>query len=125
MAAALSNGYHSTEPDTTVTVIDFVDDPGAVQNDSMLRVTITDRVDTFFMKAFGFTHFDISRTAVAECVLPLCLGSPESCFGDDPATGLEPGFWAQINGIYVAKAGGNRYGAGYLYGIEVEEGSSG
>ncbi|GMQ85588.1 MAG: hypothetical protein BMS9Abin07_1155 [Acidimicrobiia bacterium] len=153
-ASALQNGFDEAAASTTVAVVDFGDDPAAVQTDGMLRVTITHKVPTFFMKAFGLDDFDIKRTALAEYVLPLALGSPEQTFGNDPATGNEPGFWANINGTYEAKAGGNRYSSaclndeeddpctpnpewrassgwgtadalgGYLYGIEVEEGSS-
>ena len=152
--AAGENGYDDASAATTVTVVDFTDDTTASLKESMLRVTITHSVPTFFMKLFGLTDLDISRTAVAEFVQPLALGSPESYFGDDPARGLSPGFWGQINGSFVAKWGGDRYGAqclhggsgwactknpearpvsgwgtgsasgGYLYGIEVEKGSS-
>jgi hypothetical protein len=152
-AAARENGYDDLAAETTVAVVDFFDDSSAVLNESMLRVTITEAVPTFFMTLFGIDNIDISRTAVAEFVQPLALGSPESYFGEDPARGNFPGFWGQINGSYVAKDGGDRFGAqcldggfgsgcdpnpearpvsgwgtqsargGYLYGIEVKEGS--
>jgi hypothetical protein len=154
-ASASENGYDDGAAGTTVSVVDFVDDPGAVVNESMLRVTVTHSVSTFFLTLFGFESFDISRTAVAEYVQPLALGSPESYFGDDPARGLSPGFWGQINGTYVAKWGGDRFAShclhrengsgctanpearpvsgwgtpnaqgGYLYGIEVEDSAAG
>ena len=152
-AAARENGYDDLSAETTVTVVDFFDDSSAVVNESMLRVTITEAVPTFFMTLFGIDNIDISRTAVAEFVQPLALGSPESYFGDDPARGISVGFWGQINGHFVAKDGGDRFAAqcidnqsgsgcttnpearpvsgwgtqaaqgGYLYGIEVKEGS--
>lgn len=152
-AAAMENGYDDDAAETTVTAVDFFDDSSAVLNESMLRVTITHEVPTFFMTLFGIDTVDISRTAVAEFVQPLALGSPESYFGDDPARGISVGFWGQINGHYVAKIGGDRFASqcidnqfgsgcspnaearpvsglgtpsaqgGYLYGIEVKEGS--
>ena len=155
IASASENGYDDGAAGTTVSVVDFVDDPGAVVNESMLRVTVTHSVSTFFLALFGFESFDISRTAVAEYVQPLALGSPESYFGDDPARGLAPGFWGQINGSYVGKEGGDRFGAqclhaefgsgctpnpearfvsgwgtqsaqgGYLYGIEIDNSAAG
>ena len=154
LASAAENGYVDGSQGTTVIAVDFKDDETAVVRDTMLRVSITHRVPTFFMKVFGIDDVNISRTAVAEFVQPLALGSPGSYFGDDPARGLPPGFWAQINGSFVAEDGGDRYGAqclhggsgwactknpearpvsgwgtgsaqgGYLYGIEVEQGSS-
>lgn len=167
VAAALQNGYDDSDAGTTVEVVDFVDDDTSVVRESMLRVTITHEVQTFFLKVFGLNHFDIQRTAVAEYVLPLALGSPEAYFGDDPAQEIYPGFTADSTSNYQAKAGGNRFGAlclhtgfgagckhdtsggggaaqgsnpegripsgwgtaaaqgGYLFGIDVPEGSSG
>jgi hypothetical protein len=151
LASAGENGYVDAAAETTVTVVDFTDDATASLKESMLRVTITHAVPTFFLTLFGISELDIARTAVAEYVEPLALGSPESYFGDDPARGLNPGFWGQINGSFVAKQGGDRFGAqclhgqfgsgcaanpearpvsgwgtssaqgGYLYGIEVED----
>jgi Putative Flp pilus-assembly TadE/G-like len=109
-AAAKENGYDDTSPDTTVTVLDLVDDPTAVEHDLQLRVTITQRVDTFFMQIFGLDHFDLERTAVAEYAAPLNLGSPTSYFGDDPAQQIyDTGLYAAITGNYVPKAWGDRH----------------
>jgi hypothetical protein len=108
---AIQNGYDDSNPGTTVTVVDFVDDDTSVVRESMLRVTITQQIDTFFLKIFGMSDFDISRTAVAEYVQPLSLGSPESYFGDDPADEIYPGFVAKVDGSYIGKAGGERFGS--------------
>jgi hypothetical protein len=54
---------------------------------------------------------DIQRTALAEYVQPVALGSPDSSFGDDPALQVYPGFYGQIKGNYVAKSNGDRFGA--------------
>jgi hypothetical protein len=112
IAAAAQNGYVDGAPGTTVAVVDFVDDPSSVEYDSMLRVTVTHKVDTFFMKVFGLNDVDISRTAVAEYVLPLPMGSPESFFGDDPAREIySGGFTGKVHGNWIPKARGDRFGA--------------
>ena len=85
LSAAKVNGYDDALSRTTVAIVDFVDDNTAVAHDGQLRVTITHRVDTFFLNIFGLNDVDIARTAVAEYVRPLAMGSPESYFGDDPA----------------------------------------
>ncbi len=156
-AAAAENGYVDVSLDgpDVVAVIDSYDDPTSVENASQLRVTITHEVPTFFIKIFGMDTVAISRTAVAEYVLPLPLGSPESYFGNDPALGRWPNFWGNIHGYYTGKGMGDRYSSqcfaweslsdcaknderrlslnpgtqeafgGYLYGIEVDDASVG
>ena len=156
-AAAAENGYVDATlggPDV-VEIIDFTDDPAALGNAFQLRATVTHDVPTFFMAVFGMNSVDISRTAVAEYVLPLPLGSPEPYFGNDPALGRWPNFWGNIHGYYTGKGMGDRYSSqcikwesqsgctknderrqsvnagsqdaegGYLYGIEVDEASVG
>ncbi|MFB3049282.1 MAG: pilus assembly protein TadG-related protein, partial [Acidimicrobiia bacterium] len=156
-AAAASNGYVDTTlggPDT-VELIDFSQDPSAVANAFQLRATITHEVPTFFIKVFGINSLSIARTAVAEYVLPLPMGSPESYFGNDPALGRWPNFWGNIHGYYTGKGMGDRYASqcikwesasgctknderrqsvnagaqeaagGYLYGIEIDPASVG
>ena len=110
-AAAASNRYVDTTlggPDT-VELIDFSQDPSAVANAFQLRATITHEVPTFFIKVFGINSLSIARTAVAEYVLPLPMGSPESYFGNDPALGRWPNFWGNIHGYYTGKGMGDRY----------------
>jgi len=154
-ASAITNGYDDLLPSTTVSVIDSIDDNTAVDHDGQLRVTITHRVDTFFLKIFGLNDMAIARTAVAEYVQPLAMGSPESYFGNDPELGNDPGFWGNIHGYYTGRSLGDRYASqcletwqgpsctpnpevrvslnagtidasgGYLYGVEVEPGATG
>ena len=106
-AAALENGYDDSDADTTVTVLDFVDDNTAVDNENQLRVTITHQVDTFFLKIFGLNDVDIARTAVAQYMPPLLMGSPDSTFGRDYANGWDPGFWASISTTYGPSSWGD------------------
>lgn len=157
VAAAAENGYVDGllgGPDT-VAIIDQSDDPSAVDNPFQLRATITHEVPTFFMGVFGLESVTIKRTAVAEYVLPLPLGSPESYFGNDPANDRWPNFWGNIHGYYTGMGMGDRYSSqcvrwqsqascpknserrtsvnpgvpsaegGYLYGIEVDAASVG
>ena len=156
-AVAASNGYVDATlggPDI-VEIVDYSDDASAVGSDYQLRATITHDVPTFFMKVFGMSSLSISRTAVAQYVLPLPLGSPESYFGNDPALDRWPNFWGNIHGYYTGKGMGDRFAsqctnwtsqsgcivnpesrqsvnagtqnaaAGYLYGVEVYEPSVG
>ena len=155
LAAALANGYDNGLPGTTITVVDFEDDPTAVENDSQLRATVSHEVDTFFLRIFGIETLTIARTAVAEYIAPLPMGSPDAYFGNDPARGLWPNFWGNIHGYYTAKAYGDRYSSqcigwnlqqgcdlnaerrestnpqsqnaegGYIYGVEVDDASVG
>lgn len=154
-ASALTNGYDDALPGITVAVVDFVDDDTAVDHNGQLRVTITHRVETFFLKIFGLNDVAIAHTAVAEYMRPLAMGSPEPYFGNDPQLGNDPGFWGNIHGYYTGRKMGDRYASqcisaeqgssctpnpevrlsqnagtidasgGYLYGVEVEAGATG
>lgn len=155
--AAAENGYvdGSIGGADSVVIVDQGDDPGAVENPFQLRATVSHEVSTFFMAVFGFESVNVTRTAVAEYVLPLPLGSPESSFGNDPANDLFPNFWGNIHGYYTGMGMGDRYASqcvrwesqtgclknaerrhsqnpgapsangGYLYGVEVDDGSVG
>lgn len=155
--AAAENGYVDTSLGgaDAVEIVDASDDPQAVGNGFQLRATISHEVPTFFMKVFGMNSVTVSRTAVAEYVLPLPLGSPESYFGNDPDLGRWPNFWGNIHGYYTGKGMGDRYSSqcyaweslsgcaenderrlslnagtqdasgGYLYGVEVDDASIG
>jgi hypothetical protein len=136
------NGY-VIDPDTNVDVTPVPDQPNQIQ------VTVTDTVPTFFLKIFGKDFQTITRSARAEFVPPLPLGSPEHQFGNfcDPAQAgcnNQPNFWANIHGKYTQRAMGDAYSPvctggsgtscggsnqlarerGYLYGIEATPGTS-
>ncbi|MGB7859035.1 MAG: Tad domain-containing protein, partial [Acidimicrobiia bacterium] len=53
-------------------------------NPNQLDVTVRDVVPTFFAKIFGMSDVTIARTARAEYVPPLRLGSPTGIMGNDP-----------------------------------------
>lgn len=112
-----------------------------------LRVTVSVTVPTFFLKVFGKASQKITRSAIAEFVPPLPMGSPGSTFGNDPQSGTWVGFWANIHGKYTDTRMGDAYSSwcpdgagsgancstspnpswrdrGYLYGVDVAAGTS-
>ncbi|MEX1037640.1 MAG: pilus assembly protein TadG-related protein [Acidimicrobiia bacterium] len=130
------NGYDNTLADVSVTP--------TVISENQLQVRVSDEVDTFFAKVLGWNSMTIARTAVAEYIPPLKLGSPENQFGNDCDPG-QPGcppqtanFWANIHGKWTQRSMGDAYSSwctnapdnpgcnqnpfarstGYLYGIE-------
>ena len=107
--AASENGYLDLNATTTVTPIDFKEDPNAVNNANQLAVTVSHEVPTFFMKVFGIDTVTITRRSVAEYALPLAMGSNLPYFGQDPALGRYPNFWANIHGYYTGRGLGDRF----------------
>jgi hypothetical protein len=109
---------------------------------NQLRVTVSDTVPTFFLKVFGFQEQVITRSAVAQYIPPLKLGSPSNKFGNDPScyssnTDCAGNFWANIHGTRTDTAYGDAYSSfcntgnsntcvqnpsfrptGYIYGID-------
>lgn len=85
--------------------------------DNKLQVSITSRVGTFFLKVLGFTGITMTRTATAQYIKPVPIGSPDPCFGIgrtsiegedcDPTTAQR--FWAAISGPYTNKFNGDKY----------------
>ncbi|MGH8872964.1 MAG: TadG family pilus assembly protein [Acidimicrobiia bacterium] len=138
---ALRNGYDDGLADVEVL-------PAAVPGEpNKLQVTVRDVVPTFFAKILGFDTMTISRTAVAEYIPPLKLGSPEQQFGnscdpDQPGCTGQANFWANIHGKWTDRGMGDAYSSwcesssdnpgcaqngiarstGYLYGIESTSG---
>lgn len=110
---------------------------------NQLEVSVQQVVPTFFIRVLGFDSMTIRRTAVAEYIPPLKLGSPDDQFGNSCDPG-EPGctgqanFWANIHGKWNSTVMGDAYSAycasandnpscaqnpnarpgGYLYGVE-------
>jgi hypothetical protein len=108
--AAAENGYVDLSGGTSVTPIDFKEDPTAVDNANQLVVSVTHSVPTFFMRVFGYDDISISKRAVAEYALPLAMGSDLPYFGQDPTIpGRNPNFWANIHGYYTGRKMGDRF----------------
>lgn len=72
--------------------------------DNRYKVDMTTTIDTFFLRALGFSDFEIFKTATAEYIKPVRLGSPDNTFG-----GPGSNFWAAINGRYTEKQQGDPY----------------
>jgi hypothetical protein len=73
--------------------------------DNRYKVDMTTTIDTFFLRAIGFADFEIFKTATAEYIKPVRLGSPDNSFGN----GTSDNFWAAINGQYTEKEQGDPY----------------
>jgi hypothetical protein len=94
---ALLNGYEDGEVASNTTV-----SPTAISA-TQLEVRISTEVDTFFARVLGWDTMTIGRTAVAEYIPPLRLGSPSNKFGNDPSCyttnpDCAGDFWANIHG---------------------------
>lgn len=116
---ASANGYVDGTDGAALTV---VPQPDGKQN--QLEVTVTDTVDTFFLRVIGQDTQTIARTGRAEYIKPLPMGSPLSRFGNDGEDGIDcsgpdPCFWANIQGPRTNTGMGDafspfcRYGTGY------------
>jgi hypothetical protein len=140
--AAKANGLPITG-NTKITLVQL--------EDLKLQVDLSTRINTYFLKVLGFQFFDISRRSTAQFVLPVPIGSPNNCFGEDPTgtkgcTGGDPNFWAAISGQGTCKTYGDAFATrnvaappssscsranpqfrpnGYYFAIEVGAGSSG
>lgn len=78
-----------------------------VLSDNRYRVTLSTDVPTFFASAIGFSSLPLSRTATAEYVKPVPMGSPLDTFGY--GFDAAQGFWAAINAPYSGKENGDPY----------------
>ncbi len=98
-----------------------------------VRVDVTRQVDTFLFDIFGVDTLTLTRSATAEFLPPLQLGSDQPILGafpngsgcpappdpptpgcidpTDPGTwgGWNPGLWLAINGAYTAKEQGDPF----------------
>ena len=83
-AEAAKNGY--TDGVAGVTITPLVDP----SNKQRLRVTITGPVGTFFARAVGIDSWPAKRTAKADYVLPVPMGSPQNYYGVGFFEGLVP-----------------------------------
>lgn len=110
LASAVQNGYTNASGGV---VIDAHQD--ATDHEKM-DVTISAPVPTFFMRVFGITSLQPSRTAHAQFHLPVPMGSPLNVFGDPNATDLQGNklnFWAAENGPCTDKQQGDPYATKY------------
>lgn len=118
--------------------------PAATASPNQLQVTVTDQIDTFFMRVFRPSPITVSGTAVAEQLPPLKLGSDEAQLGGNGGANQ---LWVAINGEERRKQDGDPFstrcgyncgssnvGSGplqefrdpaYYYAIDVPQGQTG
>jgi hypothetical protein len=72
--------------------------------DNRYKVDLRTSVDTFFLKVLGFDSIDIFKTATAEYIKPVRLGSPYNQFG-----GPGENFWAAVNAQFTEKEQGDPF----------------
>jgi Flp pilus assembly protein TadG len=81
-------------------------------NQNQLDVVLSAPVQTFFMRVFGISTINVTRTSEAVYVLPVPMGSPLNTFGYRTATNTDgslTNFWAAIQGPGTAKENGDPY----------------
>ncbi|MEI2637861.1 MAG: pilus assembly protein TadG-related protein [Microthrixaceae bacterium] len=83
-------------------------------NPNRLRVSVTYKVNTYFVALLGVKEVSLTREAVSEFVSPVPMGSPENKMGNDPdkaGTPDEPAVssWVTIQGPSTGKGQGDRY----------------
>ena len=120
-----------------------------IKADNRYEITLTTDVDMFFASVLGFNTMTLNRTATAEYVKPVPMGSPFNTFGN--GYDAAQSFWAAIQGPYTSKAHGDPYqtqcrrarttspgqctgpspqanadyrSTGYYYGVEVPSGKA-
>ncbi len=93
----------------------------SVINANQFQVEVTTQVATFFLRVFGMDAVTVTKTATAEYIQPVPIGSPFSTFGDGPASGLE--FWAAIQGQYAHREHGDPYSTACDIGSTADDSS--
>jgi hypothetical protein len=125
-AEAVKNGYVNGSGPTTVTP---QQDPS---NPRRLNVSISTEIDTFFIRVMGLDTLSISRSASAEYIRPIPMGSPLNYYGVyklcrvsgssitcpnvTGATGgslTSQGFFGAIEGQGSNRSTGDAYATGY------------
>jgi Flp pilus assembly protein TadG len=107
---AATNGYLDGVDGASITITDGL----TWGEPNQIEVEISDTVDTFLLRVLGRDSQTITRSAVAEYVPPLPLGSPQSQFGNscdpnEPGCFGQPNFWANIHGRYTDTRMGDAY----------------
>ncbi len=98
--------------------------PAMGSQPSRLKVTVTKTVPNVFGRIMGRPTTTISRSAVADYVGPVPMGSPCNEFGNDPAAGSNRStkcdntgqFWANVGTMSSTKVSGDAYQDGKCTG---------
>ncbi len=108
-ATATKNGF-TTGANITVNVVRA--------GERKITVTIADSDVSRFFTSIFLSNMSLQRSATAEYVLPVPLGSPTALFGNDPSGGdpgtavTTVGLWGNIHGTATDDVKGDRYAAG-------------
>ena len=100
-AAAARNGFVHGVDGIEVNVVD------SGENELEVEVVDTD-VELFFAGLF-IDDVRIARSATAEYIKPVPMGSPENFLGNDPVNGDAPNFWLATFGPQTSKRSGDRF----------------
>ncbi|MFN8028362.1 MAG: pilus assembly protein TadG-related protein [Acidimicrobiia bacterium] len=109
LAAAAKNGFVNGVNNIQVSVSDV---PG---NDRQLKVSITDTKAKQFFSRLVTQSQRISRTSIAEYIMPVPLGSPKNTFGtgDLLASPDTENFWAAVSGYCSGHESGDKVSTGF------------
>ena len=104
IATAAKNGFVNGQNNIVIVVDDV---PG---NNRQLKVTITDTKAQQFFSRLVTQRQSISRSSIAEYVMPVPLGSPKNTFGTgDLLTGTDQeNFWAAVSGYCAGHESGDK-----------------
>ena len=110
---AASNGFPNGGDSGNISVV-----PQQQTKLSRLKVTVNERVKTWFAGAIGFKTMNVSRSAIADYNPPVAMGSPSNQYGNDPtsaaATGTSqyPNLWGNVSAAGSSKQSGDAYTSG-------------
>lgn len=95
-------------------------------NPNRLRVSVTTKVNTYFVALLGVNEITLTREAVAEFISPVPMGSPENKLGNDPEIN-DPGtqMWLNISAPNTGKEQGDKFHAKVCTATPKEVGCSG
>jgi Flp pilus assembly protein TadG len=83
-----------------------------------IQVSINTTAPSFFAKAIGYNTQSLTRSATAEFLNTIRMGSPNQYSGNDPDLDLTPNFWQAIETYQTGKIQGDRYSAGQCGGAK-------
>lgn len=113
---AAANGFVDGVDGASVVVEEVFDDLGD-QLPYQLQVTVSREVPAFFLNALGKSTETVTRSAVAEFIPPIPIGSRFSTIGNqaecnpqpNPPTSTCPAYWANIHGRHTDVVNGDAY----------------
>lgn len=109
LAAAARNGFVNGQNNIVVSVAQIPN------NNRQLQVTITDTKAKQFFSRLVTQRQSISRSSIAEYVMPVPLGSPKNVFGTgDLLSGSDTeNFWAAVSGFCAGHESGDKLLSGF------------